>query len=558
VELAVEADVEARLAGLQERIGVTFRHPELLREAMTHASWNNERGRPSGPGHDNERLEYLGDAVLELVVGEYLFRRFPGYDEGQLTQLRAALVNTISLARMAERLGLGDTLLLGKGAAKTGANRLPSLLANAFEATIGATFLDQGYRVAVRVFLQTLGDLEDWTDENFKGRLQETAQERLGQTPHYRVTATGGPGHKRQYLAEALVGGEVFGTGTGATKQAAEQAAAQSALERLRGSRARRRGPAATATAAGEAARRASAAAGGATPRGRRRAAQDAAEQAVAPSAPGEQRPARSRRRATEAAAEGVVAGVVEIDSTQMGSTPATGAGFPPASASAALPLEAPRTPEQRAPAAQPQRRRGLFSVLRSAAEAIVGLPSVRGPEPKSPDTRQAAPAPAPPTASPTQRAPEAAPPLAVPRPERAEEGGEGEEGTAEGGGTAGAAGRSRSRRGRRGGRGRRRPAGDGVATGGGETAATPAAAPARGRRAASSTRSPTPSEPAPPAATDSATTPARRSRRRRSPSSTGSPTPPAQGPSTHEAAASPPRAPRPRRRPAPPTETKS
>src|SRR5205807_3228684 len=95
---------QARLEALQERIAVRFRRPELLREAMTHASWSNERGGPSGPGHDNERLEYLGDAVLELVVGEYLFRRFPEYDEGQLTQLRAALVNTISLARLAKQL----------------------------------------------------------------------------------------------------------------------------------------------------------------------------------------------------------------------------------------------------------------------------------------------------------------------------------------------------------------------------------------------------------------------------------------------------------------------
>ena len=205
----------------------------LLREAMTHASWNNERGEPSGPGHDNERLEYLGDAVLELVVGEYLFRRFPGYDEGQLTQLRAALVNTMSLAKLAERLQLGEALLLGRGAAKTGARQLPSLLANCFEAMIGAIFLDQGYRVATRVFLQSIGDLSEWSDENHKGRLQEAAQLRLGAPPVYRVTAIGGPGHRREYRAEALVGGKVLGEGRGSTKQAAEQAAARLAVERL-------------------------------------------------------------------------------------------------------------------------------------------------------------------------------------------------------------------------------------------------------------------------------------------------------------------------------------
>ncbi|MBJ7608595.1 MAG: ribonuclease III, partial [Candidatus Dormibacteraeota bacterium] len=257
---------------LQERIGVRFRRLELLREAMTHASWNNERGEPSGPGRDNERLEYLGDAVLELVVGEYLFRRFPSYDEGQLTQLRAALVNTVSLARLGDRLDLGDTLLLGRGAAKTGARKLPSLLANAFEAMTGAIFLDQGYRVATRVFIQNIGDLADWTDENHKGRLQEVSQERTGQPPQYRVAAESGPGHQRAYSAEAVVGGEVVGAGRGATKQAAQQAAARAALDRLS------RIPANAAARAAGAAREAARGASTETARVRRRVAEVAAD----------------------------------------------------------------------------------------------------------------------------------------------------------------------------------------------------------------------------------------------------------------------------------------
>jgi ribonuclease-3 len=231
--VALSAEEQEGLDDLAARLQINFRRPSLLREAMTHASWNNERGEPSGPGYDNERLEYLGDAVLELVVGEYLFRRFPGYDEGQLTQLRAALVNTISLAKLAERLGLGEALLLGKGAAKTGARLLPSLQANCFEAMIGAIFLDQGYRVATRVFLQSIGDLSEWSDENHKGRLQEAAQLRLGATPSYRVTAIGGPGHRREYRAEAVVAGKVLAEGRGSTKQAAEQAAARVAVEGL-------------------------------------------------------------------------------------------------------------------------------------------------------------------------------------------------------------------------------------------------------------------------------------------------------------------------------------
>jgi len=240
-ELAPEE--QQGLDELSVRLQISFRRPALLREAMTHASWNNERGEPSGPGHDNERLEYLGDAVLELVVGEYLFRRFPGYDEGQLTQLRASLVNTMSLAKLAERLHLGEALLLGRGAAKTGARQLPSLLANCFEAMIGAIFLDQGYRVATRVFLQSIGDLSEWSDENHKGRLQEAAQLRLGATPAYRVTAIGGPGHRREYRAEAVVAGKVLGDGRGSTKQAAEQAAARLAMERLAAPDGRRPAP---------------------------------------------------------------------------------------------------------------------------------------------------------------------------------------------------------------------------------------------------------------------------------------------------------------------------
>jgi ribonuclease-3 len=318
---------------LQERINVRFRRPELLREAMTHASWNNERGRPSGPGHDNERLEYLGDAVLELVVGEYLFKRFPGYDEGQLTQLRAALVNTMSLAGFSEHLGLGDALLLGKGAAKTGANRLPSLLANAFEALIGAIFLDHGYRVATRVFLQNIGDLADWSDENHKGKLQEVAQEKLSSTPTYRVTAVGGPGHRRMYSADAVVAGEVYGTGTGTTKQAAEQAAARQAVQRLS---ARRRRTGTAARAAG--------------------AAQKAAEGAAS-------QPARVRRRIAEAAAE-TSAVPPETPGRRRRRSPATPAPAEPVALEAVA--EIPIAPPAHG------RRRNLLSSLRLAAEALL------------------------------------------------------------------------------------------------------------------------------------------------------------------------------------------
>ena len=198
---------------------------------MTHTSWINERGVA---GRDNERLEYLGDAVLELVAGEYLFRRFPGYDEGQLTQIRSSLVSTVALARLGEELLLGETLRLGKGAAKSGARRLTSLHANAFEALVGATFLDQGYRRAGRIFLSRIGDLSAWTDPNFKGRLQAVAQEKLGGPPQYRTAPVGADARSRQYFSQVSVEGHgALGEGRGGTKQAAEQAAARAALEKL-------------------------------------------------------------------------------------------------------------------------------------------------------------------------------------------------------------------------------------------------------------------------------------------------------------------------------------
>ena len=356
---------------------------------MTHASWNNERGGPSGPGHDNERLEYLGDAVLELVVGEYLFRRFPDYDEGQLTQLRAALVNTISLARLAAKLEIGDALLVGKGAAKTGANRLPSLLANAFEAMIGAIFLDQGYRVATRVFIHNIGDLADWTDENHKGRLQEVAQERTGSPPSYRVSAVAATGNRRQYRAEALVGGEVLGSGVAATKQAAEQAAAREALKRLSGGRGRGGPRTPTARAAG-AAQKAAAQASGESLRARRRIAEAAADVSAGPSG--------SRRRRRNVAA-GIEAN-------------------PPA-------LEVPV-----APAASPSRRRGLLGALARAAEALVGRnPSGVEEPPSAPAARSAAPGPPaarPPSAGPAAGAAAAAQASESGRARRGRRGGRG------------------------------------------------------------------------------------------------------------------------------------
>lgn len=184
---------------------------------------------------DNERLEYLGDAVLQLIAAEYLYKHHPGASEGELTQTRSAMVNTNTLAQLAEQLGLGGYLYLGKGIAKGGGRNLKSLLANAFEAVLGAVFLDAGYDAAYHYYLDRYRALPSPVrDENFKGRLQQIAQERFGETPVYESEGAR-VGNKREYTSVVFAGSEPLGTGHGLTKQEAEQDAARAALESLTG-----------------------------------------------------------------------------------------------------------------------------------------------------------------------------------------------------------------------------------------------------------------------------------------------------------------------------------
>lgn len=220
-----------RLEELQEKIGVAFSSLDLLREALTHSSFANES--PQLSARDNERLEYLGDAVLQLITAEYLFKLRPDAREGEMTQLRSTMVNTNTLASLAETLGLGDYLYLGKGIAKGGGRSLKSLLANAFEAVLGAVFLDAGYDAAYHYYLDRFRTLpEPVQDENYKGRLQQVVQERYGMTPYYDSAGARG-GRQREYTAVVYAGAEPLGTGHGSTKQTAEQEAAKSALVEL-------------------------------------------------------------------------------------------------------------------------------------------------------------------------------------------------------------------------------------------------------------------------------------------------------------------------------------
>jgi len=219
---------------LQQKIGIHFRDPGLLLEAVTHSSFANEN--PAVSPRDNERLEYLGDAVLQLIAAEFLYKHHPGASEGELTQTRSSMVNTNTLAQLAEELDLGSYLYLGKGIAKGGGRSLKSLLANAFEAVLGAVFLDAGYDAAYHYYLNRYRALPSPArDENFKGRLQQIAQERFGETPVYDSEGAR-VGNRREYTSVVFAGSEPLGTGHGVSKQEAEQDAARAALKSLVGS----------------------------------------------------------------------------------------------------------------------------------------------------------------------------------------------------------------------------------------------------------------------------------------------------------------------------------
>jgi ribonuclease III len=228
------APLTPNLQLLQQKIGIHFRDPSLLLEAVTHSSFANES--PHLSPRDNERLEYLGDAVLQLITAEYLYKHHPGASEGELTQTRSAMVNTNTLALLAEQLDMGSYLYLGKGIAKGGGRNLKSLLANMFEAVLGAVFLDAGYDAAYHYYLNRYRSLPSPAqDENFKGRLQQVAQERFGATPFYDSEGAR-VGNHREYTSVVFAGAEPLGTGHGPTKQEAEQEAARVALEKLVGS----------------------------------------------------------------------------------------------------------------------------------------------------------------------------------------------------------------------------------------------------------------------------------------------------------------------------------
>jgi len=221
---------------VQQSIRITFRDVSLLQQAFVHSSYTNEN-----PGYhlpDNERLEFLGDALLSFMVTEKLYHEFPHFGEGELTEIRVSLIRQETLAQLASALKLGDYLLLGKGEEATGGRERQTNLADVFEALVGAIFLDQGLDTArdfvLSKFQSQLERVEaEGIGRNYKALLQEFTQAKFKQLPTYRVVEASGPDHDRDFTIEAALGDRVLGTGSGKSKRTAEMEAARSAWEKL-------------------------------------------------------------------------------------------------------------------------------------------------------------------------------------------------------------------------------------------------------------------------------------------------------------------------------------
>jgi ribonuclease III len=222
---------------LQKTLGVPFQQQELLTQALTHSSYANEN--PGIAPASNERLEFLGDAVLGLIVGENLFRDFPAMAEGEMTRLRSILVKQETLARVAESIELGAYLYLGKGEESSGGRDKPANLARALEALIAAVYLDHGYAVTEQFVLEILDaellkTLYQGTIIDYKSQLQELLQAKVQQTPVYNLIETEGPDHDKKFTVEVKLGNDVLASGVGRSKKKAETEAARIALENLK------------------------------------------------------------------------------------------------------------------------------------------------------------------------------------------------------------------------------------------------------------------------------------------------------------------------------------
>jgi ribonuclease-3 len=218
----------------EKKIGVSFKDKNLLMQAFIHRSYINENPN-TGMTH-NERLEFLGDAVLELVVTDYLYKKYNTYTEGELTALRSALVNAIIISEIASKIGMNEYLLLSRGESKDTGKARQYILANTYEAFVGALYMDSGYEIAEKFITETLLPYTEeivtkklWRDA--KSLVQEKSQEFFSLTPAYKVLSESGPDHDKHFTVGIFFGGDLIAEGKGKSKQEAEQSAAQSALK---------------------------------------------------------------------------------------------------------------------------------------------------------------------------------------------------------------------------------------------------------------------------------------------------------------------------------------
>ncbi len=233
---AVRKDETARLAAFQSKLGVRFANQGLLRKALTHRSYL--QGNGDNVELSNERLEFLGDSVLELIVNEHLYKSYPGKREGDLTKMKSLLVSRSVLARLARAMDLGDFVLLSDAEDDAGGRRRASILADSFEAVLGALYLDCGFEAArefVRSNLLSGAEaiLADRAHTNYKNILQELVQAEYKTHPRYRTSSEEGPDHEKMFTVEVTVHGKTFGDGRGSNKKQAEQEAARAALLQL-------------------------------------------------------------------------------------------------------------------------------------------------------------------------------------------------------------------------------------------------------------------------------------------------------------------------------------
>ena len=236
VSQPIKRSRRAELKELQQAMGVRFRRLALLEQALSHSSFVNEMPDQRPP--HNEKLEFLGDAVLELVVSDELFHSYPSYYEGELTKLRAAIVRKTTLAKVAKKIGIGPYIRLGKGEELGGGRKRNSLLADTMEALIGAIYLDSGLEAARRFVVRHFGEEvirldKDHHKMDYKSILQEITQSRFQTLPRYTVLSESGPPHDRIYEVSLTIGNEPYGVGTGRNKKEAQQSAARVALRKL-------------------------------------------------------------------------------------------------------------------------------------------------------------------------------------------------------------------------------------------------------------------------------------------------------------------------------------